>query len=290
MTTLDRLVLGSPRLQTPVLDPPYQTWVLSNGNIWTEFYRTATGYLLRFPNLADFKVSLNGEKVACFPAPDVFDVASYLIQHLYINQVLPLALSKQGELVFHASAVEIDQIAVAFVAESRRGKSTLAASFATNGFRFITDDGLVVKSGASGFEIVPSHPSLRLREDSQSVLVSPAVTRDPTFDHSSKVQYLAGGDLAFCEKPRPIRRMYFLGDGKVTSVEITRLTAAETSIELIRHAFLLDPEDRQGLARHFDHAVKLANQGFHYRLDYPRKFDELAQVRQAIITHALQES
>src|SRR5574340_1151913 len=93
------------------------------------------------------------------------------VEHLYLNQVLPLALSMQGKLVFHASAVEIGEVAVAFMGESGKGKSTLAASFATHGYRFLTDDGLVIEAEDEGHRIVPSHPSLRLWQDSEGALI-----------------------------------------------------------------------------------------------------------------------
>ena len=42
---------------------------LPDGTRWTEFYRTQTGYLLRFPELADFQVSADGLHASCCPAP-----------------------------------------------------------------------------------------------------------------------------------------------------------------------------------------------------------------------------
>jgi hypothetical protein len=61
---------------------------------------------------------------------------------------------------------------VAFLGESGRGKSTLAASFATEGTRFLTDDGLLLEWVGGHCMIVPSHPSIRLWEDSQEALIS----------------------------------------------------------------------------------------------------------------------
>ena len=116
----------------------FHQWVLPDGRNWTHFYRTAHGYLLRFPDLGDYEVSHDGTEVICFPVPSVTEETS---RHLFLNQVLPLALARQGMLVLHASAVEIGDSAVAFIGASGMGKSTLAASFATNGFRFLTDDG-----------------------------------------------------------------------------------------------------------------------------------------------------
>ena len=155
--------LGS---RCPSVAHSFHTWAFPDGTPWTEFYRENGGYLLRFPDLADFRVSADGLEVTGFPVPGVSESTS---QHLYLNQVLPLVLSKLGKLVFHASAVEVPGGAVAFAAESGRGKSTLAASFAVNGFRFLTDDGLVLEPVADGYQVQPSHPSIRLWEDSEEV-------------------------------------------------------------------------------------------------------------------------
>ncbi|HRZ06745.1 MAG TPA: hypothetical protein P5102_11455 [Candidatus Competibacteraceae bacterium] len=280
------LHLQSARLQPPVNHPPFHTWTFRDGTLWTEFHRTNGGYLLRFPNLADFQVSADGLHVTGFPAPEVSKATS---QHLYLNQVLPLVLSKLGKLVFHASAVEIGGGAVAFVAESGRGKSTLAASFAVNGFRFLTDDGLVVEPGVDGFAALPSHPSIRLWEDSEDALVPPTARRAPPVQYTAKARFLADEDLAFCDQPRPLQRVYFLGDGRTATLELHRLTPAEAVIEWVKHSFLLDIEEKPRLASHFDQVAKLANQPIHYRLDYPRRFEDLAHVREAIVEHARHE-
>lgn len=277
------LCLQPARLQLPVAHPPFHTWMFPDGTLWTEFHRTNSGYLLRFPELADFQISADALHVTGFPAPEVSEAT---VQHLYLNQVLPLVLSKQGKLVFHASAVEIGDGAVVFVAESGRGKSTLAASFAVNGFRFLTDDGLVVEPGVRGFEVLPSHPSIRLWEDSEAALVPPTARRAPPVHYTAKARFLADEDLAFCEQSRPLRRVYFLGDGRTATLEWQRLSPAEAVIEWVKHSFLLDIEEKPRLASHFDQVATLANQPIHYRLDYPRRFEDLARVREAIVAHA----
>ena len=275
------------RVQEEVHTTPFHEWVFPDGTLWTQFYRTDTGYLLRFPDLADFQVSADGLTVTCYPAPEVTDETP---QHLYLNQVLPLVLSKLGKLVFHASAVEVADGAVAFVAESGRGKSTLAASFATGGFRFLTDDGLVVETCGNSYQVLPSHPSIRLWEDSQEALVALGTKTAPVLHFTSKSRFLAGDGIVFCEQPRPLRRVYFLGDGSALEVMFQRMKPAEALIELVKHSFLLDIEEREMLAAHFDELSSLANLPIYYRLDYPRRYEDLATVRQAIIEHATEES
>jgi hypothetical protein len=262
---------------------PFHEWALPDGAMWTQFYRNAAGYLLRFPDLADFQVSADGSKVSCRPAPGVTDETP---QHLYLNQVLPLVLNKLGKLVFHASAIELDGAAVAFVAESGRGKSTLAASFATCGYRLLSDDGMMVEAHGTGYQVRPSHPSLRLWEDSQEALLGADALKAPAVSFTSKARFLAGANFVFCQQPRALRQVYFLGDGSAPALTFQPLGKAEALMEWVRHSFLLDIEEKSMLASHFDQVAKLANLPICWRLDYPRRFDELARVRQAIIEHA----
>lgn len=265
---------------------PFHVWTFPDGAVWSCFYRSGRDYLLRFPELADFEVSADGDSVRCWP---VSGTSEYTVEHLYLNQVLPLVLSKQGQFVFHASAVEIGSGAVVFMGMSGRGKSTLAASFATNGFRFLTDDGLLVEEVKDGYRVQPSHPSIRLWEDSQEALVTDAVLSAPAVQYTSKTRYLAGGDLAFCSETRMLQHVYFLGEGVADRIQFQPLTPSEALMELVKHSFLLDIQEQNLLAKHFDFLSRLANRPIYFHLDYPRSYQELADVRQAIIEHATQE-
>ena len=121
-----RLNLGPARLQRPFGPTPFHTWAFPDGTLWTEFYRVGGGYLLRFPELADFEVAAEGREVTCFPVPEVSEATS---QHLYLNQVLPLVLSKLGKLVFHASAVEVAGGAIAFAGRVGSGQVDAGGEF-----------------------------------------------------------------------------------------------------------------------------------------------------------------
>ena len=271
----------------PVGEAAFHQWVFPDGTLWTQFFRQGAGYLLRFPELADFEVSADGCTVQGFPAPGV---SSPTVEHLYLNQVMPLALSRQGKLVLHGSAVDIGGQGVAFLGESGRGKSTLAASFATEGTRFLTDDGLLLEWVDDRCMILPSHPSIRLWEDSQDALVSERTAMAPAVSFTSKSRFLAGPGIAFCDEARPLRRLFFLGEGEVETPTIEPLRPAEALIELVKHSFLLDIEARDMLARHFDDLSRLAALPIYYRLDYPRSYAALPSVREAVIRHALEQS
>ena len=271
------------RAQSRRTDEPFHRWSFPDGTVWTSFHRCGDGYLLRFPALADFQVSRDGCSVIAWPTADT---SHSTVEHLYLNQVLPLALSRQGQLVLHASAVELGDSGVAFMGESGRGKSTLAASFATSGSRFLTDDGLQLNWLDERCLITPSHPSVRLWEDSQDALIDHRVARAPAVEYTNKIRLLAGDQFTFCAETRQLRRVYFLGDGSAPTLAIATMTPAEALMALVKNSFLLDIEEQQLLAWHFEEMVRLAALPIYFHLDYPRRYEDLPQVRAAIIEHA----
>jgi hypothetical protein len=275
--------IAAPRAQVALERSPFHEWTLPDGTRSTEFYRAGSGYLLRFPGLADFEISADGLAVRCRPTPETSDATT---RHLYLNQVLPLVLGRLGKMVFHASGVEIAGSAVAFVAESSRGKSTLAASFATAGSPLLTDESLVVEEHAGGYSVVPGHPSVRLWDDSEQALIAPGVETAPGLPFTSKRRFLAGPALRFSDGPAPLRRVYFLGSGRAPDVKFERMDAADVMIELVKASFLLNVDEKPRLASHFDEVARLARRPIHYRLDFPRRFDLLGRVRQSVIEHA----
>lgn len=277
----------SPSPQPPLADKPFHTWDLADGATWTAFHRRGRDYLLRFPDLADFHVAHDGRSVVACPVPDV---SAGTLDHLYLNQVLPLALSRQGRLVLHASAVELGGFGVAFSGASGRGKSTLAASFATAGYRFLTDDGLQIEWHDGLCFATPSHPSIRLWQDSQEALNVHDAEHAAPVDYTPKARLLAGDHIAFCDQARPLRRVYFLGDGSAMTLSITPVPPAEALMALVKASFLLDIEERQMLAWHFEEMVRLAALPIYFHLDYPRRYEDLPRVRDAIIDHVAQQN
>ena len=64
------------------------------------------------------------------------------------------------------------------------------------------------------------------------------------------------------------------------------MSGAEAMMEWVKHSFLLDVEEKPRLASHFDQIARLAHEGIHYNLDYPRHYEGLTRVRRAIVEHA----
>lgn len=272
-----------PRPQAGIAEPPFQIWTTPTGAVWTLFYRQASGYLVRFPALADFGISVDGIQIHGWAAPGI---SSATLQHLYLNQVLPLALSRQGKLVVHGSAVAVSANALAFIGASGKGKSTLAASFAISGTRFLSDDGLQLEWVNGELTAIPSHPSIRLWEDSREALVNDSNDVAPALEFTSKARLLAGTGLAYCRDARPLGRIYILGPGAAARPVIALAKPSTALTELLRNSFLLDIDVQDMLAQHFDTLSRIASLPIHYHLDFPRRYDVLAQVRTAIIHHS----
>jgi hypothetical protein len=277
-----RLLKLAARPQVLCASTPFYGWDFPDGTKWAAFYRHPTGILVRFYDLADFELPADGAIVLCAPALGVSDAT---VEHLFLNQVLPLALSRLGKLVFHASAVAVDGGAVSFSAETGRGKSTLAAAFAADGAPFLTDDGLVLDAEEDGYVVQPSHPSVRLWGDSEKQILGGRARAAPAANYTPKARLLAGGVLPHCGESKPLVAAYFLGDGSAESIAFRRLTPAQALVEWAKNSFLFDIEDNALIANHFDRIVALANRMPSFVLDYPRRYDHLPGVLAAVRNH-----
>jgi len=260
---------------------PFHRYTFEDGSVWTEFFRTKTGYLLRFPGLSDFEVSADGESVVAVPCPATGDMT---VEHLYNNQLVPLALSRQGRPTFHASVVTVPGGAVAFLGKTGMGKSTLAASFALEEATFLTDDALLIDE-SNGIRAMPSHASVRLWRDSVEALIPEEVAEAGAISYSDKARLLAGDALRYTDEPALLLAAFVLRSEQPRGVVIEPLTGSERQMAWIENSFLLDIEDHDLLARHFDWTHRIAEQVPTYSLDYPRDYGMLSIVREAIFEH-----
>jgi hypothetical protein len=79
--------------------------------------------------------------------------------------------------------------------------------------------------------------------------------------------------------------MYFLGADRSASIQVSTIPPAEALVEIVKHSFLLDVQDPEELASHFRLASRLVGEVGCFRLDYPRRYEALPDVRAAILRH-----
>ena len=270
------LEIGPAQAQRPAGAPAFDSWITPEGAASAEFRRIAGGYHVRFPAQADFAIAFDPPQVRAWPVPGG-DPGT--VETLYANAILPLIGNHLGRLNLHGSAVATEAGAVAFLGQSRRGKTTLAGAFAAHGHPFLSEDVLALSQAAGTYQVAPQRPLLRLFHDSAAHLVGPAAN----WGASEKNELDADDRLPHCAQPQALRAICVLGPGKARKVALHRLGEAEALAELFRHAFVLDVEDRPRLRAHFERLGELAARVPVHALDYPRRYAQLPRVIAAVI-------
>jgi len=223
---------------------------------------------VRFDSLAEFAVSGTGTVVRCPPFETHIAVP---IEHLLLDQVVPLALARQGHLLLHGSAVHVAGVgAIAVLGRSRRGKSTLASALARHA-QIIADDCVRIDSTPGGFLAVPSYPALRLWGDSRAKL------------------RFTPGEVSFSASGSHLRAIFVLGARAPRGPAATfgEIPAARAFIQLARHQFQLDVTDRAGLARSFQMLTALVAEVPVYRLRVRDSLDAVGDAAARIVQHLL---
>ena len=121
--------------------------------------RDAAGWTLRVPRFCDFVIDEGMGTVRCQVSSGV---DNSFVAILVTGLLTAFLLSLSDHCVLHASAVEVDGVAIAIVGPSGSGKSTLAALLCGAGARLVTDDVLRVELAPDPV-CVGGAPQLRLR-------------------------------------------------------------------------------------------------------------------------------
>lgn len=166
-------------------------------------------FRIRYADGVEFLIDEPGAQVwAIWPDDQTADdVMVYLL-----GPIMGFVLRRRGLTSLHASAVVIDDRAVAFVGPPGAGKSTTAAAFAGLGHSVVSDDIVPLLDRGSFFEVQSGYPCVCLWPHSVSSLygspdVLPLLT--PTWDK----RYLPLGDdkHRFQDEPLPLAGVYMLG-------------------------------------------------------------------------------
>jgi hypothetical protein len=182
----------------------------------------------------------------------------------------------------HASAVVVAGEGIAFAGPARRGKSTLAASFAADGHAIVSDDCLMLQWRRADARAVPSYPSLRLWQGTAERLLGSTPALVPVAQYTSKVRVGAHASrLVFRQLPVRVRKIYVL-ERRTGAARIDPLSGREAFIELLKTTFRLNPLDRAAARRELAALSAIVHRVPVARLRVPLRLDSLAGVRQAI--------
>ncbi len=214
----------------------------------TIFYTLSRGSrtVLRYPALCDFEGDRAFEHITVHKHPDADEA---LLPVLVAGAVVAIHLMLHNALVLHASAVETQGKAIAFVGSSGMGKSTLAAALCNLGCALLTDDVLHVENGLAH----PGGTENRLRDNARQLATGETYeTADGRLAQRPQTLASTPLPLAACVVPRPSR--------EVTEVALRRLGAAEALLRLSRYPRVLGWQDTASMAATFQALGDLVEQ------------------------------
>ncbi len=191
---------------------------------------------------------------------------------------LATLLTQRGRLVLHASAVEIDGRAIAFLGGSGWGKSTTAAALIARGHALVADDVLALDIDSCPVRALPGFPQVKLWRETASYLGAPPA-QWARYDSAVDKGFQRAANGVF-PKPLPLRTIYVLDDGE--RVEIDMVAARDALIEVVRHSWAAGILRTTAPQKHFRDCSALARKIPVMRIRRPQKLDQLENVIEAI--------
>lgn len=206
------------------------------------------------------------------------------VDQILNDLVLPRLLAHAGAFIVHAGAVQFNDRAILLMGPSGRGKSTLSASFDRAGSPLLGDDAMIVSSLGGAPRVRPVYPSLRLFPDSIAAMMLQSASADSMSPATTKRRFEVANALGTDRSPISVAALFSIApsapDGEIL---LRHLSTAEACMALIESSFALDPTDLTHARRRMDDASALARQVPAFELHYPRNYDRLPEVRQAIL-------
>jgi len=210
---------------------------------------TDGSYLARFYGSCDIRFDPALTRLTVHP---VAGVDTSLLSVLVAGTALALLLTLRGEPVLHASAVQVDQGALAFIGGSGMGKSTMATLFCARGGLLITDDLLRLTPEGAHLSCALGATEVRLRKSAGELIgqFEIAPERRSTGDARDALATVTAVDEAI-----PLRAIVVPIPDKsaaASSLSVTRVPASEALLLLSRFPRLLGWQDTPAIRRQFD--------------------------------------
>lgn len=263
----------------------FHDWPDEKGGVAISGFLVGKNYLLHFPGLVDFVISLNKHSITYIPEAGVPEES---IRHLLLDQAVPRMLGQMGKQIVHASAICLpDSIGIAFLGNSGWGKSTLTASYPDTEASFVTDDCLMLTISESGVYGIANYYGARLFEDSARALFSAPQFMSGVAHYTDKKRVSLFHLANAAERKVPLKALFVLNDPAQdraqAAVAIEPLTGATGLMSIIKQTFFIDVNDKKIYAGQFAELGKIIGLGTKiFSLSYPRRHEYLPRVRQAI--------
>ncbi len=231
-------------------------------------------------------VEVEKDVVRLFPVQGVTHRALFEYYAVYI---LAFLLHHRNYLTLHASAVEVDGAAIAFVGPKGMGKSTTASLFYEQGHSLLSDDLVACRplsSADEAPEIAPGCPWMKLgRNGLGKILGRSSEELDRSVPGSSKRIVPADGRQP--AQPLPLHHIYALGyhDGQnQPGVQVERMMAKQACLALLSNAFVqMFLEEAEADPAHLNRCATLCERVPVSLLVRPQSMDALPSVYDAVL-------
>lgn len=254
-----------------------------------QLYAVADCLIVRVATVGDFYIWPH--QILCHPCVpiNVYEIELYLL-----GSILTLWQERHNRVVLHASAVVVDQQAIAFVARSGSGKSGLAVMFLAAGHALLTDDTLALQipNDANANHIVgqPGYPQMRMWPEQADQFLGHHEHLPTLLPDVSKRRVPIGTDGfgTFCPHSTPIAAIYLprrrSPEKYGKTIGILPLSQSQAIFHLMAHCFAMPylnrVVDQQQRLRNLLPVVQRIPI---YHLHYPSGFAYLPTVQQAIL-------
>ncbi len=179
-----------------------------SGNASLQVVRLAgTHYLFLYADGTEFLITQDGTNIwANWPHTlTAEDTATYLL-----GPIMGFVLRLRGSVSLHASAIAIDNKAVALVGPAGAGKSTTAAAFADLGYSILAEDVVTLNDQGNNFLVEPAYPCIRLWPSSVTALYGHSDLPKLTPTWEKRYLDLTKPPYQFHEKPLSLAAIYLL--------------------------------------------------------------------------------
>jgi hypothetical protein len=184
---------------------------------------------ISFAGIGSFLVR-GGREIVVDPAPGEDE---RWVRNAVLGPVMGALLYQRGWLTLHASATSSGGAAVAFMADQRWGKSTMAAAMCAHGHHLVADDITAVKNDGDRPIVSPGYPLLKLwPEAAAAVGENPAALLE-IMPNVHKRGLRARRESS--PEPLPLGCIYVLDQGDAPEIEPLR--SQEALIEVVRNTY-----------------------------------------------------
>jgi hypothetical protein len=176
------------------------------------------------------------------------EAATYLL-----GPVLGLLLRFRGVTCLHASAVAIENSAIAFVGAEGAGKSTTAAAIARAGYAVVSDDVVALVERGGDFWVSPAYPHVCLWPESVEMLYGSADALPPFVPNWDKRRLsFENGGARFEDGALPLRAIYLLDEIRdEPGPHVEAVTAQTGFFSLVANSYATNMLDTEMRANEF---------------------------------------